>query len=257
MTWLIAVSLTGWNKIRPTLEAAIASTRDDRADSILRGSRYSLENRKTVLREAYTSYTDSLAPSTQVCMPSIEELSDFPDFKLVLYSDMANGILTEKHYDAAMKSLPGAIDIWTTKMKVMLHREVHEKDLNLATTVFLCKHCDEACIASDGVFRHECQVLADLPPFLDLDIPMSRSFRLDLQRSELAQKIIEMVGLDICNTTPQHLDSMEPLFLCDALECSKQPDFLSPSSMLYGILPTTWRGYVSSGIPSSFFNTSS
>ncbi len=224
---------SGWNSIRPGLEAAIQKYRalhaeEDRSNSI--------RQRTDVLNSMYKTYKQQFLPVIWREMPALVDICMFPVFKAIIERPTEENV-TEGSFTEAMSELPTLIADWQQRRDTELRALIPALEtqnpsqaaygsanvvdpLKLATTVFSCERRCPAMFATD-IWRHRCasrqQFYFNNGPIKDVDDLYSRlgnsKLSFDAPGSAVAASLIRLASRDPTATTAEEMDSLDLHYL--------------------------------------------
>lgn len=257
---------SGWNSIRPGLEATIHKHRalhaeEDRSNSI--------RQRTDVLNSMYKTYKQQYLPVIWREMPALVDICMFPVFKAIIERPTEENV-TEASFTEAMSELPALIADWQQRrdtelralIPVLETQNPSQADtygsanvvdpLKLATTVFSCERRCPAMFAID-IWRHRCasrqQFYFNNGPIKDVDDLYSRlgnsKLSFDAPGSAVAASLIRLASRDPTATTAEEMDSLDLHYLCinDGHCMYKATAFFSRWPVL------SWRECVGDALP--------
>ncbi|PBL01630.1 hypothetical protein ARMGADRAFT_1071161 [Armillaria gallica] len=252
------LTLQGWSRIRPGLEAAIADSRELRAQM---NRTMALRDRFYTVKSILQAYKQQFLPVVWREMPSFADVCKFPAFRVILEGPTEQVVTVDSFADA-VDELPTLIADWKRRGESTLTYRSSASlgngtvnPLKLATAVFVCKYKNDPIITNTNFWQHQCVPFEcpGLGIIGDVD-DMLCSFRrgmhfFDRKRSAIAASLVQLASLDPVTTTAEEMDNLNLCFLPAHERVGEYSSVSGP--MVYGLPILSWRECVQKGTSDS------
>ncbi|KAK0231601.1 hypothetical protein IW262DRAFT_1345245 [Armillaria fumosa] len=219
-----------WNRIRPSLEAAIKVNRIQQAkeDRIV-----AFTKRTAIVEGILKIFKQLFLPVVWREMPSFVDVCTFLPFREILELP-ADRVVTEASFADAVNELPNLITNWQRQKESKLRALVPPQEsgnvdpLKLATTIFSCRHQCRAMITNADIWRHKCNTHSSfvhgaarhgrVSNVDDLYHDLGNAeLSFDLASSAMAASLVRLVSRDPATMTAEEMDSLNVEFLADPI----------------------------------------
>ncbi|KAK0231598.1 hypothetical protein IW262DRAFT_493214 [Armillaria fumosa] len=252
------LTLKGWNRIRPGLEAEIQKNRVRQAK---RDRSIAIYKRADIVEGLLKTYKQTLLPTVWREMPLHTDVCVFPVFKAILNRPMEDNV-TEGSFADAMDELPDLIANWKRHREASLRAAVEPlladgvDALKLATAVFSCKRSENYCpghITNTDIWQHRCPKSLLRPSCMDRSIEIRNAKDLyeawghhcelsfDTRRSARVASVVRSVFRDPATTTAEEMDALGLEFICLESSVSEYTSISPGNDVLYGRPVLSWR----------------
>ncbi|KAK0227134.1 hypothetical protein EDD85DRAFT_1027217 [Armillaria nabsnona] len=188
-----------WNRMYPSLEAAIKENRARKAKAARSAVLY---KRATIVEDIFKTYNQQYLPVVWRELPSF----------------------TEANFAEAMNELPGLVADWQQQRESTLRALVppresgHIDPLKLATTVFTCERGCRAVITKADIWRHRCVARKSTSSdATNVDEVYSKlgnaKLFFDMTRSAVAASLVRLASCDPATTTAEEMDGLHLQFI--------------------------------------------
>ncbi|PBK72124.1 hypothetical protein ARMSODRAFT_1016102 [Armillaria solidipes] len=252
------LTLQGWSRICPGLEAAIEHSRvlQAKADRTL-----ALYDRFYIVKSILQTYKQQFLPVVWREMPSFAEVCMFPAFRVILKAPTEQ-IVTVDSFADAVEELPTLIADWKRGRESELkYRSSASLDtgtvnpLKLATAVFFCEYKNDPIITNTNFWQHQCvpfdcSGLGNIRDVDDIFCSIRHGMHIfDRKRSAIAASLVQLASLDPATTTAEEMDNLNLRFLPTHEHVGEYSSVSGP--MVYGLPILSWRECVRKGTSDS------